>query len=63
MKITKHYYCIDVVLKSSATTFLLGTIKIKLSKKASFLDDLMKPQISNERFLCLSIGNLWFWHR
>ena len=47
MKIIKYCYHHDVILKSSTTTFLLGTIKIEL-QKAYFLDDLVNPNMLEE---------------
>ena len=47
VKISKYCYRIDVTLKSLATTFLLGTIQIEISK-AEFLDDLIKPRYTRE---------------
>ena len=32
MKFIEYYYCIDVILKLLATTFLLGAIKIEIYK-------------------------------
>ena len=49
--ISLNCYCIDVIWKSFATTFLSGAIKTELHK-TYFLDDLMKPQyaLENEGF-------------
>ena len=63
MEMTKYCYHIDVILKSIATMFPLGTIKLELYK-AFFWDDVMKSQKEvkdfngNGTFVTMDIGYL-----